>query len=381
MTPSRRTRAAYPLLLALGALDATGYSLIVPVAPTIADATDAGPATIGLLVASFPTGMVVGFALAGSVVRRRGARALLVGSLALVAFGALGFVLGDSLAIYFAARLLMGLGSGGIWIGVTFDTLERWPGQEYLCMSRIFAAYSVGGLIGPTLGAFGGIRGPFLAYLALLLAALPLVLLVGEPQARRDFAADRAVLRTRGFWVASAAILFAVLALGVLEGVLPLHFAERLSQAQIGGLYVGASLIVAASAAAAGGKRPRPLVFAAVLLAIAGTSLAGMATDVPLWLLALTLAAVGIGIANTGSLGLLVEAVPMQRIVTAMVVWSQIGIVGYLLGPLAGGIVADSLGYAFVGTVSAVAGLLVVALLRTPRSPVTRPPQAATRGN
>jgi MFS family permease len=114
MTPSRGARAAYPLLLALGALDATGYSVIVPVAPAIADATDAGPATIGLLVASFPTGMVVGFALAGSVVRRRGARALLVGSLAVVAFGGLGFVLGDSLAIYFAARLLMGLGSGGI---------------------------------------------------------------------------------------------------------------------------------------------------------------------------------------------------------------------------------------------------------------------------
>jgi Major Facilitator Superfamily len=233
-------------------------------------------------------------------------------------------------------------------------------------MSRIFAAYSVGGLIGPTLGAFGGIRGPFLTYLALLLAALPLALLVGEPQARREFAADRAVLRTRGFWVASAAILFAVLALGVLEGVLPLHFAERLSQGQIGGLYVGASLIVAVSAAAAGGMRPRPLVFAAVLLAVAGTSLAGMAADVPLWLLALALAAVGIGIANTGSLGLLVDAVPVQRIVTAMAVWSQIGIAGYLLGPLAGGIVADSLGYAFVGTVSAVAGLLVVALLRTP---------------
>ena len=97
--------------------------------------------------------------------------------------------------------------------------------------------------------------------------------------------------------------------------------------------------------------RPRPLVFAAVLLAVAGTSLAGMAAEIPLWLLALALAAVGIGIANTGSLGLLVEAVPVERIVTAMVVWSQIGIVGYLLGPLAGGIVADGLGYASVGTV------------------------------
>jgi MFS family permease len=378
MTPSRRGRGAYPLLLALGVLDASGYSVIVPVAPAIAHATGAGPATIGLLVASFPTGMVLGFALAGSVVGRRGARSLLVGSLAVVALGTLGFVLGHSLTIYFVARFLMGLGSGGIWIGVTFDTLERWPGQEYLCMSRIFAAYSVGGLIGPTLGAFGGIGGPFLAYLALLLAALPLVLLVGEPQVRREFDADRAVLRTRGFGVAAAAILFAVLALGVLEGVLPLHFAERLSQAQIGGLYVGASLIVAVSAAAAGGKRPRPLVFAAVLLAVAGTSLAGIATDVPLWLIALALAAVGIGIANTGSLGLLVEAVPVQRIVTAMVVWSQIGIVGYLLGPLAGGLVAESLGYAFIGTVSAAAGLLVVALLRTARSPVS---EAAAEGN
>ena len=370
MTAARGSTAAYPLLLALGALDASGYSVIVPVAPAIADATEAGPATIGLLVASFPTGMVMGFALAGSVVRRRGARSLLVGSLAVVALGALGFVLGDSLAVYFVSRFLMGLGSGGIWIGVTFDTLERWPGQEYLCMSRIFAAYSVGGLIGPMLGAFGGIRGPFLAYLALLLAALPVVLFVAEPQVRREFDADRAVLRTRGFRVASAAILFAVLALGVLEGVLPLHLAERLSQAQIGGLYVGASLIVAVSSAAAGGRRPRPLVFAAVLLAVAGTSLAGIATDVPLWLLALALAAVGIGIANTGSLGLLVEAVPVQRIVTAMVVWSQIGIIGYLLGPLAGGLVADRLGYAFIGTVSAVAGLLVVALLRTDGSRV-----------
>ena len=58
-------------------------------------------------------------------------------------------------------------------------------------------------------------------------------------------------------------------------------------------------------------------------------------------MIALFLAAVGIGLGNTGSLGLLVEAVPVDRIVTAMVVWSQIGIIGYLLGPLAGGIVAD----------------------------------------
>jgi MFS family permease len=364
MTEARGATAAYPLLLGLGALDATGYSVIVPVAPAIADTTGAGPAVIGLLVASFPAGMVAGFGLAGWAVRRHGSRALLVTSLGLVALGTLGFVLGDSLGVYFGARTLMGLGSGGIWIGVTFDTLERWPGQEYLCMSRIFAAYSVGGLVGPALGAFGGIHGPFLAYLILILLALPVVLLVEPPQARRKFAPDRAALRTRAFWVAAAAILFAMLALGVLEGVLPLHLAERLTQAQIGALYVGASLVVAVSATASGGRPPRPLVFAAVILTVAGIALAGMVSDVPLWLLAMLLAAMGIGLANTGSLGLLVEAVPVERIVTAMVVWSQVGIIGYLLGPLVGGLVADGPGNAFIGVVPAAAGLLLVWLLR-----------------
>jgi MFS family permease len=363
MSYARSGRFAYPLLLSLGALDAAGYSVIVPVAPEVADATGAGPATIGLLVASFPAAMVLGFALAGAALRNAGVKALLVGSVGLVALGALGFVLGDSLAIYFAARFLMGLGSGGIWIGVTFDTLERWPGQEYMCMSRVFAAYSVGGLIGPALGAFGGIHGPFLAYVALLALAVPAILFVAAAPERREFAADRDVLRTRAFWVASAAILFAVLSLGVLEGVLPLHLAERLTQAQIGALYVGASLVVAVSATASGGRRPRPLVSAAIVLSVAGIPLAGMVANVPLWVLALLLAATGIGLGNTGSLGLLMEAVPVERIVSAMVVWSQIGILGYLLGPLIGGLTADGLGYGFIGLVPVVAGVVLLVML------------------
>jgi hypothetical protein len=263
----------------------------------------------------------------------------------------------------------MGLGSGGLWIGVTFDTLGRWPGQEYLCMSRIFAAYSIGGLVGPALGAIGGIAGPFGAYLGLVLAAIPLVLLAGEPTERRVFSSDRAALRARGFWLAAAAILFAVLALGMLEGVLPLHFAERLTQAEIGALYVGLSLVVATSAAAAGSQRPRSMVFGAVFLAVAGISLAGAAAQIPLWLLALLLAAVGVGIGNTGSLGVLVESVRVERIVTAMVIWSQLGILGYLIGPVLGGAVAEGLGFSAVGVVPAAAGLVVLALFIASREP------------
>ena len=354
---------AYRLLLGLGALDAAGYSVIVPVAPEIADATGAGPAVIGLLVASFPVGMVAGFWLAGRAVERYGVRPLLVSALLLIAIGAFGFILSDGLPIYFAARLVMGLGSAGLWIGVTFDTLERWPGQEYVCMSRIFAAYSIGGLVGPALGAAGGTDGPFAIYLALVLGAIPLVLWMEQPTSRRPFLSDRSALRSRGFWLAASAVLFAYLVLGLMEGVLPLHLAERLTQAEIGALYVGLSLIVATSAAAAGSQRPRSMVFGSVFLAVAGISIAGAVAQVPLWMLALTLAALGVGIGSTGSLGLLVEAVDVKRIVTAMVVWSQIGIVGYLVGPLAGGLIAEQLGYAATGVVAAAFGLAVLAAL------------------
>ena len=146
--------------------------------------------------------------------------------------------------------------------------------------------------------------------------------------------------------------------------MLPLHLAERVTQAQIGALYVGASLVVAVSATASGGRPPRPLVVGAVVLSVAGIALAGIATDVQLWVLALLLAALGIGLGNTGSLGMLVEAAPGERIVTAMVVWSQIGIIGYLLGPLTGGIVAEGAGYEYVWLVPAAAALIVLVLTR-----------------
>jgi MFS family permease len=250
-TPSSQARAkggstfAYVVLLALGVLDAAGYSVIAPVSPVIARETGAGPGVIGMLVASFPLGIVLGFALAAAGIKRRLTLHVLLFSLALLAIGSLGFVFGQGLGVYFAARLVMGLGSGGVWIGVTFNTLERWPGQEYLCMSRIFAAYSVGGLVGPALGALGGVARPFGVYAGLVLVATMLVLAMKPSQRAAVFDADRAALRLPGFWLSSAGILFAVLALGLVEGILPLHLSASLSQAGIGLLYAGISVVVA----------------------------------------------------------------------------------------------------------------------------------------
>jgi hypothetical protein len=165
-------------------------------------------------------------------IKRGSSKAVLLASLGLVALGSLGFVVGDSLGAYFVRRLVMGLGSGGVWIGITFGTLERWRGCEYLCMSRTFGAYAVGPdrtgtwrdrgdlcsvrRVSPPIGCHG----------------VPMVM--AEPTTRRVFGSDLQALRLPGFLLSSATVLLVVLAIGTMDGVLPLHFATRLTQTEIG---------------------------------------------------------------------------------------------------------------------------------------------------
>jgi MFS family permease len=236
----------------------------------------------------------------------------------------------------------------------------------------IFAAYSVGGLIGPALGAIQGIHGPFLAYTALVGTALALVAVLRTPAESRLFAADRSALRLPGFSAACAAILFTVLALGVVEGVLPLHLSRRLDQTEIGFIYASVALLVASSAAIAARFTPRRDVLAAAGLITLGLALAGATDTVVLWILALLLTGTGIGVGNTGSLGLLLESVRPERIVTAMIVWSQISIAGYLLGPVAAGGIAQWLGFAALGLVPLAAALVLLRALRWAPKPHSR---------
>jgi hypothetical protein len=146
----------------------------------------------------------------------------------------------------------------------------------------------------------------------------------------------------------------------MLEGVLPLHFAERLTQAEIGALYVGIALVV-------NHQRSRRRQAASTLDDLRLRLLSGGGHSPCRCGCRDTTLASGPAsrrirdrIGNTGSLGVLVESVKVERIVTAMVVWSQLGIVGYLLGPLLGGAVAEHFGYAAIGVLPAAAGLAVL---------------------
>jgi MFS family permease len=361
-------RLAYVAFLGLATLDAAGFGVIAPVIPAISEATDAGPAVMGLLVATYGIGTAAGFYLAGLGVERRGTGFVLAISVALMGLGAVGFVIVESLPLYFVARLLMGLGSGGLWIGISLGVIERWPGEEYRRLGGIVAVYSVGGIAGPALGAIGGIRGPFLAYLGLVCLGGLALRVLGAPHDHVRFESDRAVLRTRGFFFSSAGVLMVAITIGIFDGVLPLHFAELMSQPEIAALFVGASIVLAVSAVAAGRLPPRPTLLAATACIVGGIALAGAGDTVWVWVVALAVAAIGFGLTETSSLGILLEAVGTQRMVLAMVVWSQVFALGLLLGPAVGGLVAEVLGFGAIGLVPLFCATLVVAgAIRMPR--------------
>jgi MFS family permease len=356
----RRRDLVYPTLLAFGAIDAAGYSLIGPVLPSLAATTGASAQTLGWLTASFSLTMLVGYVLAVVLLDVPRRSAVFLGAFGLLAVGSLVFVLADDIVALFVGRMVMGVGSGALWIAVTFRTLEYWPGQEYRCMSRVIAAYSVGALIGPVLGGLPGSHLPFAAYLGLVLLAVPAAVMLPRPAVRLPTGQDWSALRLPGFWFAALAVLFAMMAPGTLDGVLPLHFSTQLTQTQIGLAYAGTACLIAVTATAAARFRPRLALLVGGVGVVGGIAAAAMTGAVPAWLLSLAVIGLGTGAVETGSTGVLLEVVPTDRIVTAMVVWSQIGMVGYLLAPALGAPLAQRYGFGAVALVPLAGALAVV---------------------
>lgn len=354
--------------------------MIAPVVPEIGEATDTGPGVMGVLVATFAVGQIVGYPIAGRGVQRHHALPVLVASLGLIAVGDLGFIVGDSLGVYFPARFIQGIGAGGLWIGTAFAVIERYPGNEYQRLTGLTAAYGVGAVVGPAMGAAGGIQAPFLIHLVLMLAVGSGLLFLGAPRAHIAYKSDRATLRTAGFWLASAGILMVALTLGTFDGPMPIHFSELLSQAQIGGLFVISALVGSGFAALAGRFPPRPCLALAAILMPTAIAVGGLTESVPIWIVVAVAAGMGLGFGEAGSLGVLLESIGLEKIVLAMVIWSQVWAIGYLAGPAAGGGVAEALGFGAIGLVPFAAALLVLAGFLLPlggRGEITAvPPEA-----
>jgi len=97
----------------------------------------------------------------------------------------------------------------------------------------------------------------------------------------------------------------------------------------------------------------------ATVLMTLSIALGGATEMIGFWVVVAILCGVGVGAGEAGSLGVLLESIGVDRIVLAMVVWSQVWAIGYLVGPAIGGGVAEALGYGALGLVPLVASSFV----------------------
>lgn len=147
------------------ALDLVGFGIILPILPQYAEKFGASPAVVGALFASFSVAQLLCAPLWGTVSDRIGRKPVLILSLVGTALGSLLTGLAGSLPLLFAGRILDGASGASVSVAQAAVADLSPPDQRARLFGLLSAAFGVGFVAGPALGALaalGGTRLPFL---------------------------------------------------------------------------------------------------------------------------------------------------------------------------------------------------------------------------
>jgi MFS family permease len=381
---------------------ALGFGIVVPAVPLFALEFGVGTTAAGAVVSAFALMRLLSGLAGGRFVDRVGERAALIAGLGIVAVSSLLAGLAVSYPQLLVLRGIGGVGSAVFTIAATSLLLRvASAAQRGQTQSVYRGGFLLGGIIGP---AFGGavlgisIRAPFFLYagtllLAMLAAAtlLPkperappraqVALGVGEDDGLSEAVVPepprtplKAALRSPAYQAALAgnfATGFSVL--GVRSTVVPLLVVQDLDLAPgwigaaftLAALVQGVLLLPAGKAVDEVGRRPT-LLLGGVLTSASLVGLA-LSTGAVGLMLSMTVFAGGaalLGVAPAAIVGDVLEG----RGGTAVAVWQMSSDLGSVLGPLAAGLLIQTVGFSTALVVSAcVVAACTVPGLRVPR--------------
>ena len=128
-----------------------GFGIIIPLLPFYAETFGASPVVIGLLFAAFSVAQLVAAPALGALSDRFGRRPVLIFSLVgtVVSFAML--AMAQSLAMLFAARVIDGLSGGNITIARAYIADVTAPDERAKAFGFLGAAFGLGFIVGPGL--------------------------------------------------------------------------------------------------------------------------------------------------------------------------------------------------------------------------------------
>lgn len=361
------------LLSTIVALDITFFAALVPLLPHFVSSYGLSKGTAGVLSAAYAAGVLAASLPSGLVAARFGPkRAALVG-VSITAAASFGFAFADDAWTLGAARLFQGIGSALSWAGALAWLVAAAPRERRgQLIGTTMGAAVFGALLGPVVGAiatvvgvsatFAGI-GVLGAGLAAWVAATPGV--PAQPQAMSELfrRADRRL--AGGMWL----LVLPALLFGVVAVLVPL----RLHDGGWGGVAIGAVFLVTAGIETLlnpllgrfTDRRGRLLPIRVALVASAVVSVCfAVATSPPMVAALVVAAGLTYGAFYTPGMSLLTDAAERRGIAAGLAFGAMNGAwaAGNVVGPAAGGWLAELRGDALPYLLLAVACLATFAL-------------------
>ena len=185
------------------AIDLIGFGIVLPILPQYAERFGAGAAVIGVLSASFSMAQLVFAPIWGKLSDRIGRKPIIIISLCGTALGSLVTGFAGVLWLLFLGRIIDGISGASVSVAQASVADIAPPGQRARYMGLIGAAFGVGFVAGPAIGALAALAGPKVPFfVAAAIAAINALIALkrlpetahgvkGHPLARPDVVAAR----------------------------------------------------------------------------------------------------------------------------------------------------------------------------------------------